>query len=169
MTLHADGRLSHLTKPVAYGLVLGAVLGVWILLSTAIAPLAEDTGVGVGAMFGIVFLALTVPGFAARQRGGRFADALEAGAVAGATAFALVLLLGILRVNLFLDTIRNRTDWQNLVADYAHSDFSSLRAYANYVYAKQIVVIPVVGVVAGAISGSLGGVLASMVRRASAT
>ena len=115
-------------------------------------------------MFGVVFLALAVPGFAARRRGGRFVDALEAGAIAGTVAFALFLLLGILRVNLFLDIIRDRSDWANLVADYARSDFQSLRGYANFVYAKQILVLPVVGVVAGAISGSLGGLLAGVVR-----
>jgi hypothetical protein len=157
--------MANLTKPVAYGLVLGTVLGGWILMNTALAPLAEDTGFAVALMFGLVFIALAVPGFAARRRGGHFADALEAGATAGAIAFALFLLLGILRVNLFLDTIRGRSDWQNLVADYARSDFQSLRAYANYVYAKGIVVFPLVGVVAGAISGSLGGVLAGILRR----
>jgi len=155
------------TRPVVFGLVLGTLLGAWILIDTAISPLAEDTPFALGAMFGLVFLALAVPGFAARRRGGRFSDALEAGATAGAITFALFLLLGILRVNLFLDTIRSRSDWQNLVADYARSDFQSLRGYANYVYAKQIVVIPVVGVVAGAISGSLGGLLATFVRPSS--
>ena len=145
-----------MTRPVVYGLALGTLLGAWILVSTMAAPLADDTAVGVGAMFSLVFLALTVPGFAARRRKGRFADALEAGAVAGAVTFALFLLFGILRVNLFLDTIRNRSDWQNLVDDFARSDFQSLRAYANYVYAKGIVLFPLVGVVAGGIGGSIG-------------
>jgi hypothetical protein len=159
--------MANLTKPVAYGLVLGTVLGGWILVNTAVAPLAEDTGFAVAFMFGLVFLALAVPGFAARRRGGHFADALEAGAVAGAITFALFLLFGILRVNLFLDTIRGRSDWQNLVADYARSDFASLRGYANYVYAKGILAFPLIGVVAGAVSGSLGGVVAGFVRPSS--
>ena len=60
--------MTNLTKPVAFGLVLGTALGAWILVNTAVAPLAEDTGFAVGAMFGIVFLALAVPGFAARRR-----------------------------------------------------------------------------------------------------
>src|SRR3954471_1688954 len=135
-----------------------------MLVSTVIAPLADDTPAIIATMFGIVFLALAVPGFAARRRGGHFVDALEAGAIAGTIAFALFLLIGILRVNLFLDIIRNRSDWEHLVADYARSDFQSLRGYANFVYAKQILVLPVVGVVAGAISGSLGGLLAGVVR-----
>ena len=156
--------MTSVTRPVVFGAVLGTLLGGWILVSTLVAPLAEDTPVIVATMFGAVFLALGVPGFAARRRGGRFVDALEAGAIAGTVAFALFLLLGILRVNLFLDIIRDRSDWANLVADYARSDFQSLRGYANFVYAKQILVLPVVGVVAGAISGSLGGLLAGVVR-----
>ncbi len=159
--------MTNMTRPVVFGLVLGTLLGGWILVSTVVAPLAEDTPVIVATMFGVVFLALAVPGFAARRRGGHFVDALEAGAIAGTITFALFLLFGILRVNLFLDIIRNRSDWENLVADYARSDFQSLRGYANYVYAKGIVFFPVVGVVAGAISGSLGGLLASVVRPSS--
>ena len=159
--------MTNLTKTVAYGLVLGTALGAWILVNTALAPLAEDTGFAVAAMFGFVFLALAVPGFAVRRRGGHLVDALEAGATAGAITFALFLLFGILRVNLFLDTIRSRSDWQNLVADYARSDFQSLRAYANFVYAKGIILFPIAGVAAGAISGSLGGVLAGFVRPSS--
>ena len=159
--------MTNLTKPVAYGFVLGTALGAWILVNTALAPLAEDTGFAVAAMFGFVFLALAVPGFAVRRRGGHLVDALEAGATAGAVTFALFLLFGILRVNLFLDTIRSRSDWQNLVADYARSDFQSLRAYANFVYAKGIILFPIAGVAGGAISGSLGGVLAGFVRPSS--
>jgi len=157
--------MTSVTRPVTFGAVLGTLLGGGILVSTLVAPLADDTPVLVATMFGVVFLALAVPGFAARRRGGHFVDALQAGGVAGTITFTLFLLLGILRVNLFLDVIRNRSDWQNLVADYAHSDFQSLRGYANFVYAKQIVAFAVVGVVAGAISGSLGGLLAGVVRR----
>ena len=157
--------MTHMTRPVVFGLLLGTLLGTWILVDTAISPLADDTPLAVGALFGAVFLALAVPGFVRRRRGGRFADALEAGATAGAVTFAVFLLLGILRVNLFLETIRSRPDWQNLMADYARSDFQSLRAYANYVYAKQIVLIPAIGIVGGAISGSLGGIVATFARR----
>ena len=150
-----------MTRPIVFGLVLGSLLGAWILASTIISPLDDDTPRSIGTMFGLVFLALAVPGFAARRRGGRFGDSFTAGAI----VFALFLLVGILRVNLFLDVIRQRPDWQNLVADYARSDFQSLRGYANYVYAKQIVGVPLFGVVAGAVSGSLGGLVATFIGR----
>ncbi len=154
-----------MTKPVAFGIALGTLLGGWILVSTVIAPLAEDTALGVGLMFGGVFLLLGVPGFLARRRGGDVTDAIKAGATAGAITFVLFLLLGILRVNLFLDTIRYRSDWQNLVSDFRQSGFESLRAYANYVYARQIFIFPVVGTVAGVMSGAIGGLLGGLGRR----
>jgi hypothetical protein len=53
----------------------------------------------------------------------------------------------------------------SMTTPVVRSDFQSLRGYANVGYAKQILVLPVVGVVAGAISGSLGGLLASVIRR----
>jgi hypothetical protein len=153
--------MAGMTRPAIFGLLMGSVLGVWILASTIVSPLADDTPATTGTMFGAVLLGLAVPGFAARRRGGCFADALRAGAVAGAIAFGLFHLFGILRVNLFLDVIRERSDWQNLVADYARSGFTSLRAYANYVYARGILVFPLIGIVAGAVSGSLGGLIAT--------
>ena len=157
-----------MTRPVVFGLLLGSLVGAWILGSTIISPLADDNPLSIVIVFALVLLALAVPGFAVRRRGGRFGDSLTAGATAGAIVFALFLLVGILRVNLFLDVIRNRADWQNLAADYARSDFDSLRGYANYVYAKQILAFPLLGVTAGAISGSLGGLVATFVRRPAA-
>jgi hypothetical protein len=162
------GQALSLIDGVAFGIAIGTLLGAWILVDTVVSPLADDTALGVGGMFGGVFLLLGIPGFLARSRGGHFADAIRAGAIAGAITFALFLLVGILRVNLFLDTIRDRSDWQNLVADFGRSGFQSLRAYANYVYAKQIVVIPAIGTIAGVISGAIGGLLGGLGRRSAA-
>jgi hypothetical protein len=157
-----------MTKPIVFGLALGTLLGSWILLNTVVSPLADDTALGVGAMFGSVFLLLAVPGFAARRRGGQFADAIKAGATAGTITFALFLLFGIVRVNLFLDVIRDRSDWQNLVADFGRSGFQSLRAYANYVYAQGVFVFPLIGVVGGAVSGAIGGMFGGLFQRQAA-
>jgi hypothetical protein len=154
-----------MTKPVVFGLALGTVLGAFILASTVISPFADDTPLGVGSLLGSVFLLLAVPGFAARRRGGHFADAIKAGAIAGAITFALFLLFGILRVNLFLDVIRDRSDWQNLVADFGRSGFQSLRAYANYVYAQGVLVFPLIGIIGGAISGAIGGAFGGLLQR----
>ena len=118
-------------------------------------------------MFGIVFLALAVPGFAARGRGGHFVDAIEAGAIAGAITFALFLLFGILRVNLFLDMIRDRSDWENLVADFGRSGFQSSARTETTFTRKGSSSSRSSASSAQPISGSLGGLLASVVRPSS--
>ena len=144
---------------VTFGVALGTLLGVWILVNTVISPLSEDTALNVGAMFGVVFLLLSIPGVAVRRRGGRVIESVRAGAIAGAITFALFLFFGIVRVNLFLDVIRNRSDWQGLISNFQQSGFQSLRLYANYVYARQILLIPLIGAMGGTVSGVVGGLL----------
>jgi len=154
-----------LVGSVAFGVAIGAGLGVWILVDTAVAPLAEDTPLAVGSMFAGLLVLFAVPGFTARRRGGRARDSMQAGAIAGALAMALFCLLGIVRVNVFLDVIRDRSDWEGLIADFAGSGFGSLRAYANYVYMKDLILMPMIWASAGAASGALGGLLAAIERR----
>ena len=148
---------------IRFGVMLGAVLGAWILIGTAIDPLAEDTSIAVGAMFGSVFVLLGLPGFLARQGGAPLTDAMKAGAVAGVKTFALFHWLSVLRVNLFLDTIRHRSDWQGLLSGYEQSGAESLRAYANYVYLRGTLPILAAGTVAGEIAGMLGGVVGGVI------
>lgn len=154
-----------LVNSVAFGVALGTGLGVWILVSTAIAPLAEDTPLLVGSMFAGMLVLFAVPGFAARRRGGRALDSMQAGAIAGALTMALFCLLGIVRVNVFLDVIRDRSDWEGLIANFAGSGFRSLRMYANYIYMQNLILMPMVGAAAGAVSGAIGGLLAAIERR----
>jgi hypothetical protein len=87
------------------------------------------------------------------------------GAVLGAATMLVFDAAAIVRVNMFLDAIRHREDWQNLVARYQQSGFRSLRAYANYEYVTHAPVGIALGAIAGAISGGLGGLVHS-VRRA---
>jgi hypothetical protein len=152
------------TNSLTFGLILGTLLGAWMLIDTLVSPLSEDTALNVGRMFGIVFLLLTIPPIGVRRRGGRLIDAIKAGVIAGSVTFVLFLLFGIVRVNLFLDVIRHRTDWQGLLSDFQRSGFRSLRLYANYVYARQILLIPLFGAVGGTVSGVIGGLVASVRR-----
>lgn len=148
-----------LVDGIRFGVMLGIALGAWMLLGTAIDPLAEDTPIAVAAMFGSVFILLGLSGFLARLRGAPLSDAIKAGTVAGVTTFALFHCLSVLRVNLFLDTIHRRSDWQGLLARYEQSGIESLRAYANYVYIRETLLILAAGTVAGAIAGMLGGLV----------
>ena len=154
-----------LVNSVAFGIVLGTGIGVWILVDTAMAPLAEDTPLLVGSMFGGMLVLFAVQGFAARRRGGREVDAVQAGAIAGTMTMAIFCLFGIVRVNVFLDVIRDRSDWEGLIAGFAGSGFQSLRTYANYIYMQNLTLLPMIGAVAGAVSGAIGGLFAAIERR----
>ena len=154
-----------LVNSVTCGIVLGTGIGVWILVDTAMAPLAEDTPLLVGSMFGGMLVLFGVQGFVARRRGGRAIDSVQAGAIAGALTMAIFCLFGIVRVNIFLHVIRDRSDWEGLIAGFAGSGFQSLRVYANYIYLQNLTLLPVIGAVAGGVSGALGGLLAGIERR----
>jgi hypothetical protein len=151
--------------PVRFGIALGVLLGILNLLGTALAPLAEDTPLLVGGLLGAIISLLGIIGFMARRSGTSLGQAVVDGAMAGAVTFSIFLIASIVRVNLFLDVIRYRSDWQNLVADFQHSGSQSLRAYANLVYMKSIFLIPMVGVIAGSIGGAIGGLLGGIGRR----
>jgi len=70
----------------------------------------------------------------------------------------------IARVNLFLDVVQHRDDWQNLVARYHDSGFKSLRAYANYEYFKQTPILASIGAFAGLVSGAVGAAVNGAIR-----
>jgi hypothetical protein len=92
------------------------------------------------------------------------ADAVRVGTILGVATIVMFHAASIVRVNLFLNAIRHRGDWQNLVARYNQSGFRSLRAYANYEYATLTPMVLALGAIAGSISGVVGG-LVNMVRR----
>jgi len=145
--------------PVAWGLLIGAAAGTLQLLSTALDPLADDSG---GVMLVIVaslLLLWMLASLGATTSSQRLRDVVISGIVIGAATMAVVHISSTLRVNLFLDQIQDRADWANLMARYRASDFHSLRAYANYEYLGSLPVLLALGAVAGGCCGALGGAI----------
>ena len=124
------------TDGAMFGLAMGTVLGVLNLIETARHPLADDGGLEMLLFAALVLLAWGVAGFAATGRTRRLTDGVKAGALIGLAMMAVFHAAAIVRVNVFLDVIRQRNDWQNLVARFGQSGFHSLLAYANYEYAR---------------------------------
>jgi hypothetical protein len=87
------------------------------------------------------------------------ANAVRAGVILGVATLRVFPVAAIVRVNLFLDVIRYRNDWQNLVGRYQQSGFQSLRTYANYEYIRGTPTIIALGAIAGSLSGAIGGLL----------
>jgi hypothetical protein len=145
--------------PLAIGLSAGASLGVLNLVATARQPFADDESGAMLLWAAAIVLVWSAASSAAAWHTRRFADAVAAGIIAGVATLLVFHAASILRVNLFLDLIRHRTDWQNLVARFNASGYGSLRTYANYEYVRMTPLIIAVGAVAGAVSGVLGGAL----------
>jgi hypothetical protein len=70
------------------------------------------------------------------------------------------VVLNLLRVNLFLDELTGRADWQNMMLRFRESGFDDLRWFVNVHYLKdapfKIGVASVIGAVMGLVGGTIG-------------
>ena len=142
---------------ILFGLVLGAIFSIWNLIASQIAPLAEDTPGALLLFYGPMFAAWAAAGFLSGRRTTRFVDGAKTGALVALVTFLVLTASVIARVNFFLDLTSQRPDWQNLMVRYRSSGFSSLRAYANYVYFTAAPFKLLVATIIGALCGLLGG------------
>jgi hypothetical protein len=150
---------------VRLGLLLGAAFGVWDLIATWLDPLAEDTPAALLRFYGPMFAVWALAGFLAARRSGRVLDGVRVGATVACCTFAVFVVAIFARINLFLDPISHRLDWQYLLARFEASGFESLRAYANYEYATGTPFKALVSTVIGAGMGLIGGAVGSLGRR----
>ena len=154
-----------LVDGVKLGMMLGAGFGAWNLVYTGLAPFAEDTPVALVSFYGPMFTMWSVAGFVASRRTGKLTDAVKVGATVGLVTFVVFDLAVLVRANLFLDAISQRSDWRGLLANYQVSGFESLRMYVNYMYVTGIPLTFLIGAMIGAGSGLLGGLMGSVGRQ----
>ena len=108
---------------------------------------------------GILLVSWTLASRAAALPSRRFRHALIAGIIAGVATMAVIDVTSILRVNLFLDEIRHRDDWTNLMARFEESGVQSLRVYANWEYVRATPIVLAFGAAAGGVCGAVAGVI----------
>jgi hypothetical protein len=156
--------MPSLKQKLLLGVALGVFFGAWNVLAAWVAPLADDTLSAVLAFYGPMFLTWVVAGFAAGRRSGRAADGGLTGAVVALATFTVLTAIVIGRMNLSLEATSARPDWRNLMSRYPSSGFSSLRAYANYVYITGAPFKLFVATSIGALCGAIGGGIGSIVR-----
>jgi hypothetical protein len=160
--------LLALTRPkterqlVAFGALLGLVFGTWNIVASVVAPVMDDTPLALLSFYGPMFAAWGFAGSTAFRRTRRFRSAAAAGGMVALVTFVVFTVIVIARMNLSLDTIVRRPDWQNMVARYPESGFGSFRAYANYIYLTgapfKIAVASMIGVLSGFVGGVVSGV-----------
>jgi hypothetical protein len=140
------------------GCATGLVLGSWNLLAFWLNPL-DDSVASMLIMYGPMFLSWTLAGFVAARRTGRLRGAVRAGTVFAFATFVVFWLANIVRVNVFLDSLREWPGWQQtVVLRYRNSGFESFRAFTNYEYLLDAPLKIAVPTVIGALLASFGGI-----------
>jgi hypothetical protein len=150
---------------VILGLVVGAGFGLWDLIVTLLTPLAEDDPSALLLFYGPMFAIWGLAGFVAARRTGRIADGVQVAAIVAFVSFVVFDVAAIVRVNMFLEALSHRSDWQNLLVRYQASGFQSLRAYANYEYITGSPFKLLVATLIGGATGLVGGLFGWLGRR----
>ena len=146
-------------NPLILGLVIGLAFGCANLLFTWLDPLADDTPAALLRFYGPMFFLWALAAFAAARRTGRLRSGLATGLLVAFGTFVVFDLLILVRVNVFLDQLTTRADWQNMMMRFRESDADSLRSFINVEYAKATPLKLVVSCAIGAVFGFLGGVV----------
>jgi len=153
-----------INRYVQIGIALGAVSGAWVLISTALDPLADDSVPALALFYGPMFTIWGVAGFRAYRRDGRLTSALTSGTLVALMTFVIFHAAQFIRINLFLEAITARLDWRDLGSTYHASGFESLRAYANYFYLREapfkLFAFSMFGAVIGLVGGIVGKAIA---------
>ena len=147
-------------RPLNLGFMVGLVFGLVDLVITWFYPLEDDTPGALLRFYGPMFLIWAIASFRAVQRSGRLWSGVGTGLTIAFATFCVFYILVLLRVNLFLNELTGRADWQNLVMRFHASDFDSLRLFVNLDYLKgaplKIGVASAIGAVMGVIGGGFG-------------
>lgn len=146
---------------VTLGAILGIVFGTWNLLVTWRDPLTDDTPAALLLFYGPMFLAWGLTGFVATWRTGRVRHGLTFTVIVAFVTFSVFSLANLLRVNLFLEAVRERADWQNMVVRFQTSGFENFRAFVNYNYFVGAPFKILVATAIGALTGAIGALAAA--------
>jgi len=92
-------------------------------------------------------------------------EGVKVAAIVAFVTFVVFDVAAIVRVNLFLDALTQRSDWQNLLVRFQASGFTSLRVYANYEYLTGSPFKILVATLIGSVTGLIGGFLSWLSRR----
>jgi hypothetical protein len=128
-------------------------------------PLLDDTPAALLRFYGPMFFLWALASFRASRRSGRLVSGLTTGAIVAFGTFIAFDLFILLRVNVFLNELTGRADWQNMMMRFRASDFESLRAFVNLDYLKGAPLKLAVACAIGLVMGGIGGVLGHLKQR----
>jgi hypothetical protein len=157
-------QVISLIDGVWFGFLLGLAFGAWNLIMTRLDPLADDTPGALLAFYGPMFTIWAVAGYRASRRTGRVLNAIKTSMIVAMVTFTVFSFANLLRVNLFLDAITQRLDWQYMMQKFRASDFESLRLFITYQFVTDVPVKILVASVIGGIMGLIGGLIGRLSR-----
>jgi len=153
-------RLWFPKRALRLGLIVGLIFGAVNLVFTCLLPLEDDAIGALLRFYGPMFFVWAFASFRAAHRDGRLLSGVATGVVVAFATFCVFDLLNLVRVNLFLDQLTGRADWQSMMARFRASEFDSLRTFVTLDYIKdaplKIGTASVIGAFMGAVGGSLG-------------
>jgi hypothetical protein len=152
-------------NPLVIGLVVGLTYGSVNLLVTWLDPLADDTPGALLLFYGPMFFVWAAASFRDAQRSGQVWAGLRTGAVVALATFVAYDFLIFLRVNLFLDELTGRADWQDMMTRFRASGLDSLRLFVNVDYTEGIPLKLAVSCTIGLMMGAAGGILGRLTHR----
>jgi hypothetical protein len=155
--------------PVRTGVVVGLLFGSWNVLYSWLYPLADDTPTALLAFYGPMFFVWAAAAFVATRRTGKVFTGVTTAAVVAFATFCVYDLLVVLRVNLFLEELTERADWQNLMSRFRVSGYESLRTFINVENIKGAPLKIGVASAIGAVMGLIGGTFGRLTRTTAAT
>jgi len=153
-------RLSD--RPLLAGVVLGVIFGIADLIFTWVDPLSDDSIAALLRFYGPMFFSWAFVSFRATRRSGRLWTGVTAGFLVALGTFSVFYVLNLLRVNLFLTTLTERADWQDMVRRFRDSQSASLRSFINVTYFKGAALKIGTASVIGALMGLLGATIARL-------
>src|SRR5262245_54208384 len=109
-------------SPLRLGFLVGLAFGVVNLVVTWLYPLTEDSPRALLGFSGPMFVVWALASFRAARHSGRLRTGVTTGLLVAFATFLVFDLLVILRVNLFLNELTERADWQNLMQRYRASN-----------------------------------------------
>jgi len=151
-------RLSS-NNPAIIGLIVGLFFGTVNLILTWLRPLEDDSPAALLRFYGPMFFVWAWTSFKAARRSGRLASGVTTGLSIALTTFIAFDLFILLRVNLFLNDLTGRADWQNMMLRFRASNFDSLRLFVNVDYVKAVPLKITVSCGIGMLMGLVGGLL----------
>ena len=147
------------------GVIVGLVFGFINLLHSWLYPLADDT---IGALLRFyvpMFFLWALASFYAVRHTGRLLVGVTTGVTIAFATFCVFDLLIFVRINLFLNELTGRADWQNMMMRFRASGVDSLRMFVNLDYLQGAPLKLAVSSAIGAIMGGVGGLLGHQTQR----